>query len=113
MSRGWRAEAKRYGAPVVFLAAVTIAVLLVRSGLNGDATTTASLPSVPTVATTRASTTKHAPTKRRSARYYTVQTGDTYGSIAAKFGTTVARLEELNPGISSNSLTVGQRIRVK
>src|SRR5207247_1018605 len=30
----WRAEAKRYGAPAAFLAAVTIAVLLVRSGLN-------------------------------------------------------------------------------
>src|SRR5213596_1788558 len=34
MSRGWRAEVTRYGAPVAFLAAVTLAVLLVRSGLN-------------------------------------------------------------------------------
>jgi hypothetical protein len=38
VARGWRAEATRYGAPIVFLIAVTIAVLLVRSGLQTDST---------------------------------------------------------------------------
>jgi len=42
-----------------------------------------------------------------------VQTGETFGSIAARSGTSVAELEGLNPGVSSNSLQVGQRIRVK
>ena len=36
MGRGWRREAKRYGAPAAFLLAVTVAVLLVRSGLQSD-----------------------------------------------------------------------------
>ena len=38
MSRGWRAESKRYGAPAAFLLAVTIGVLLVRSGLETKST---------------------------------------------------------------------------
>jgi LysM repeat protein len=42
-----------------------------------------------------------------------VQTGDTFGAIAARNGTSVSELERLNPGVSSNALQVGQRIRVK
>ena len=44
---------------------------------------------------------------------YTIQTGDTLGGIAAKTGTTVARLEQLNPGIDPTALRVGQTIRVQ
>jgi LysM repeat protein len=46
-------------------------------------------------------------------RFYTVQTGDTFGSIAATVGISVEQLQALNPGVSSNSLQVGQRLRVK
>jgi LysM repeat protein len=42
-----------------------------------------------------------------------VQSGDTFFSIASRNATSVAELEGLNPGISSNSLQVGQKIRVK
>ena len=41
------------------------------------------------------------------------QRGDTFGSIAAKVGTTISALETLNPGVSSTALQVGQKIRVK
>ena len=34
-------------------------------------------------------------------------------SIAAKLGTTVARLEQLNPGIDPTALRVGKPIRVQ
>jgi teichoic acid transport system ATP-binding protein len=47
------------------------------------------------------------------AEYYTVQTGDTFGSIATSHGTSVDELMALNPGVSSNELQVGQEIRVK
>jgi LysM repeat protein len=33
--------------------------------------------------------------------------------VAARFSTTVEALQALNPGVSSNSLTVGEKIRVK
>ena len=42
-----------------------------------------------------------------------IQSGDTFGTVAAKFDTTVEALQALNPDVSTNSLSVGQRIRVK
>jgi len=107
-----------YAAPLAFLAAVTIAVLLIRSGLGSGPAT----PAGTTIATSgrpsTVSTTprKHHKKKKRhatAARFYVVQSGDTFGSIASANGTTVARLEQLNPGVSTNALAVGQRIRVK
>jgi LysM repeat protein len=99
-------------APVLFLAVVTAAVLLVRSGLHAGQSGTTSTPRV----TTPAATTTVAHTKRRrpsGARFYTVQTGDTFGSISSKTGVPVSELERLNPGISSNALQIGQKLRVK
>ena len=54
-----RRELTRYGAPAVFLAAVTIAVILIKAGLNGGtgSTTTVGL------STTAATTTKPTTTK--------------------------------------------------
>jgi peptidoglycan endopeptidase LytF len=106
MARGWRAELKRYGAPAAFLAAVTIAVLLVRSGLN-----TKSAPTPSTVATTAVTTTT-ATTPRRK-QFYRLKSGETLSDVAIRFDTTVAALLALNPGIKVNALTVGQRIRIR
>jgi LysM repeat protein len=117
--RNSRRALARIVAPVAFLLAVTIAVLLVRSGLNhGGATTTEAIPpTVPTstraVVTTKGSKPKPKPKPSSSAEYYTVESGDTFGSIATKYGTTVGELEALNPGVSSSALAVGQRVRVK
>jgi LysM repeat protein len=109
--------AARYLAPAAFLLAVTIAVLLIRSGLqdgDGSKTTTARGPvthastsPAPPPGTTRKATTTLA------SQTYTVESGDTFGSISAKTGVSIAQLEQLNPGVSSNSLQVGQRVRVK
>ena len=106
----------RLAAPAAFLAGLTVAVLLIRAGLRHDSGTTASTaatPTAPALTSTFATGPSRSTTTSASKRYYTVQAGDTYGSIAAKNGTTVTELEQLNPGISSNSLSVGQRIRVK
>lgn len=101
----------RWAAPVAFLAAVTIGALVVRAGLeqgrhhSGGAATT--------VASKKKHKTHGHGDRRRGARTYTVQSGDTLGSIAAKTGTTVATLERLNPGINPTALRVGQKIRVQ
>ena len=111
MSRGWRNEAKRYGAPLAFLLAVTIAVLLVRSGLKSDAAApTTSVPTA-TVPTTRTTSTVTPPRRRR--RFYRLRSGETLSDVAIKFNTTVEQLLVLNPGIEPTNLTVGQRVRVK
>ena len=108
MTRGWRSQAKRYGAPAAFLLAVTIAVLLVRSGLRTDAAQVDTTSLTRAVATT---TGKQVPPRRR--RYYRLRAGETLSDVALKFHTTVAQLVVLHPAIRPTGLVPGQRIRVK
>jgi LysM repeat protein len=109
LARGWRGELKRYGAPAAFLAAVTIAVLLVRSGLQ-----TESSPGTTTVATTRGTSTPGTTTTTtvKRPRFYRLRAGETLSDVAIRFDTTVEDLLALNPGIEPTNLRVGQRIRV-
>jgi LysM repeat protein len=116
-----------YGAPVAFLLAATILAILIHSALgNGGSTPrrqTTTLgpvtrPSTAKVPTQKIRTITNAKTNTAGitdagAQYATVQTGDTFFSIATRNNTSVAALETLNPGVSSNSLQVGQKIRVK
>ena len=99
---------------MAFLAAFTVAVLLVRAGLDGEEETS---PPVTTVATTAATTTARRTTTARTAtaapRFYRIEPGDTFDQVALEHGTTVERLLELNPGVDINALQVGQRIRVQ
>jgi LysM repeat protein len=107
----------RYAAPAAFLLAATIAILLIRSGIRGSEPATSTRPA----ATASKPKPKPKPAKRKTttrktttgaATYYTVVAGDTFGTIASKNGTTVAKIESLNPGVKSTSLFIGQRIRV-
>jgi LysM repeat protein len=117
-----RRELTRFGAPAAFLAAATIAVILIKAGLsNGsetEPTTVGAIPSRPTTTapkvTTRLVITESTPatTTEAQGEYYTVQSGDTLGSIASKYDTTVEELVRLNPDVDPTALQVGQRIRV-
>ena len=102
-----RRTAARYGAPLAFLSAVTVGVLLVRAGLDEGSQPTQTSPPPVVTATT--------PAKARpsSARYYRIQAGDTLAGIAPRFGVTEAEIVALNPGIAPTALSVGQRIRVR
>jgi LysM repeat protein len=105
-----RPTVAHFAAPAAFLAGVTIAVLLVHSALQTKGGSTTGTISV-TVQTTAPTTTRRTPGNAK--RFYTVQTGDTFGSIAAKEGISVEQLQSLNPGVSSNALQVGQKLRIK
>ena len=105
-----RRNAARVAAPVAFLAAVTIGALVVRAGFE-HGKHHANTPT--TTATSKTQTTKTHGHKRPRLRTYTVQSGDTFASIAIKERTTVARLEQLNPGIDPTTLRVGEKIRVE
>jgi LysM repeat protein len=113
-----------YAAPAAFLLGVTIVVVLIHSALGGGGSSTtttlgpvthASTAPVPpkTRTITHARTGAAQTTSVAGAQYTTVRSGDTFGAIAARSGTTVAALQALNPGVSSNALQVGQQIRVK
>jgi LysM repeat protein len=99
---------RRYAAPAAFLLAVTVAVALVRSGLEHSSTTspptttTRSIPPSPQVSTTA--------NKRE---YWRVRAGDTFGVISTKTGVPVARIERLNPKLTSTSLFIGEKVRIK
>ncbi len=123
-----RRELTRYGAPAAFLAAVTIAVILIKAGLNDGSGSTATVGLLPTTVSTTtkpttttklvlttppATTATTTATTTPGAEYYAVQSGDTLGAIAQKYGTTVAELMTLNPGIDPTAMHIGQRIRVK
>jgi LysM repeat protein len=102
---------RRYAAPIAFLAVATVAIVLVASALHHaqtGQTTSTSTPHVSLPSPRPAKTTKGA----HGRRFYTVVAGDTFGVIATKTGTTVAGLERLNPGVSSTSLHIGQKLRV-
>jgi len=115
--RGPRQWLARFAAPVAFLLAVTVAVMLVRSALReGDGV--GSTPAAATTAQTRTTTataTTSAPRPRppRSRRNtYVIEAGDTFETVAEQYGTTIDELRELNPGVDPVALTIGQRIRV-
>ena len=84
-------------APVAFLLAVTIVVVLVRAGLRE------AKPASPggAVAVTTGE------------QVYVVRRGDTLEAIAARFSTTTENLVRLNPGVDPVGLRVGARLRVK
>lgn len=108
-----RRRAAHVAAPFLFLAAVTLAVLLIRAGLESGssgpkATTTVQTQTAPA----RTTTSRRVPTPG-ARQFYTVQTGDTFGSISVKTGVSITDLERLNPGVSSNALHVGEKLRVK
>jgi LysM repeat protein len=105
-----RSRVTRWAAPVAFLAAITIGALLIRAGFEHGKHHHAQTPT--TTAASKKKTHGHGH-KRQRVRRYTVQSHDTLGEIAVKFGTTVARLEQLNPGIDPTALRVGQTIRVQ
>ena len=105
-----RAEVARILAPAAFLLAVTVAILLVRAGLRGGgAATTTQAPQPQPIATRTTTRPKPKPAARR---FYTIQSGDTLETVAAKFGTTTQKLLTLNPTIDPHALSVGQKIRI-
>lgn len=105
---------RRYVAPAAFLLAVTVAVLLIRSGLEhggggagGSTVATTTAPASPTTTTTSVT---HA--KRARRRYWTVRAGDTFAVISAQTGVPVTTIERLNPTVKSTSLFIGEKLRI-
>jgi LysM repeat protein len=100
----------RYAMPAGLLMLATIAIVVARPSYEGAVAAPslrqpppASSPVVP----------RQARTKSARASAYSVRSGDTLGTIAERFGTTVDHLLVLNPGIDPRALRVGQALRVQ
>ena len=109
-----RSRLTRWAAPVAFLAAITIGALVVRAGFeHGKHHAKTPTTTVASKKKKKTTTTHGHGHKRRHVQRYTIQSGDTLASIATKTGTTVARLEQLNPHVDPTALRVGETIRVQ
>jgi len=86
---------------VAFLLAATLAVALLRMGLQDGPAATKPAPA-------------QAPAKTRAKpKLYTVRAGDTFATISAATGVSVAHLHELNPNVEPTSLFIGDRVRLR
>jgi hypothetical protein len=99
----------RYGLPTAFLLLATAMILVLRPVLHDSP----AAPAVrqPSPVARVASERPRVRSMRASA--YSVRSGDTLGTIAERFGTTVDELLVLNPGIDPHALRVGQSLRVE
>lgn len=97
-------------APVAFLAAATLLVVLVQRALRDESGDSVTATTGETVVVTPEATETGSGTVER--RFYRIRVGDTLESIGERFGTTVEELLQLNPGVDPLALTPGQRIRV-
>ncbi len=111
---------RRYVAPAAFLLAATIAILLIRSGLQSGSSRKAGTTALTTAprktvsAPTTTSAGRSTTTKTTSGqKFWTVQAGDTFGVVSSKSGVPVATIERLNPNVKSTSLFIGQKLRLR
>jgi peptidoglycan endopeptidase LytE len=98
----------RYGLPTAFVLAATITILGLRVAIHSGVVAPVAREPAPA----RAAPPPQARTQGTRASAYSVRSGDTLATIADRFGTTVNRLLELNPGIDPRALRVGQPLKV-
>lgn len=82
---------------VVFAAVVILIIADAGGGASGAATTAPRSQSV---------------LQRRRPYLYYVHAGDSVSVIAERYGLSVAQIGRLNPGLDSNALQIGQRIKL-
>jgi LysM repeat protein len=102
-------------APLAFLAAATLLVVVVQRALEGDSGSSAPVQQTLPIGSVPLTTEPSEPdtgTVTVAKEYYRVKPGDTLEAIAGKFDTSVERLLALNPGVDPLALSPGQRVRV-
>lgn len=106
----------RYLAPIA-LVVCTIAVLWVALGSGGGGDSKGSAKTTQETTTTTRSrggktiTKTEKPAAKRSS--YKVKLGDSLAGIAAKVGTPVEKIQELNPDLDPQGLVPGQKIKLR
>ena len=110
-----REDWRRYVAPAAFLLAATIAILLIRSGLqagNARPAATSAVSTQPRKTVSSSTTTAGTTTAAAGSRFWIVKAGDTFGVISTTSGVPVATIQQLNPNVKSTSLFIGQKLRL-
>lgn len=91
---------------VVALAAAVVAVIMVIGSATGE-------DSEKPVAKKNNPAKKTRTKRRTKAKTYEVKEGDSLTAIASQTGVPVDRLEELNPDLDPQALTIGQKLKLR
>jgi LysM repeat protein len=122
MRKRTRRSPARFLAPLALIVFVIALMAIVsnsgsgKGGSSGSSATTTTSATAPTKSskTTSAKKKHNAGTTTTSgSSSYTVQVGDTLGSIAAKTGVSLATIQSLNPDVDPHAMVAGQKIKLK
>ena len=103
----------RLVAPLALIAcAVVVVAMVLGSGVVGDDESNGNSATSDLPAATERTTTGEKRAKRKPATY-TIKANDTLSGIAARYGMTVERLQELNPELDPQGLVAGQKIKLR
>jgi LysM repeat protein len=101
----------RWLAPLALVGALVAVVWTVSSSTSDDPGPSGSRATEPAPRGTSTGADDDREQPRRP-RTYTVQQGDILSSVAEKTGVSVERLQELNPDVDANALSIGQKLRL-
>jgi LysM repeat protein len=102
----------RFLAPLALVAVVIALFMVVNSSMNDTETTTG--PRKQSTGQSDGSSSNAKPTKKRKGpRRYIVKNGDTPSSIAEKTGVPLDDIMRLNPDLDPQTLSPGQRIKLR
>ena len=104
----------RFLAPLALIACgIAVLIIVMGSGVTGDdsSSDTAGTRDLPTA--TGEKTTTTGKKKQKLPRNYTIRANDTLSGIAARWGLTVEKLQELNPDLDPQGLVAGQKIKLR
>jgi LysM repeat protein len=110
-----RLSLARFLAPLALIAfTVAVLAIVMESGVtddnsSSDSTGARNLPA----ATERTTSTPAGQKKKRIPATYTIRANDTLSGIAARWGMTVEKLQELNPELDPQGLVAGQKIKLR
>jgi LysM repeat protein len=105
----------RFLAPLALIAfTVAVLAIVMGSGVTSDDSSSGSagardLPA----AADRTTTTSTGQKQKQIPKTYTIKANDTLSGIAARWGTTVEQLQELNPELDPQGLVAGQKIKLR
>jgi LysM repeat protein len=122
MRKRTRRSPARFLAPLALIVFVIAVMAIVSNSGSSSGSSSDSSATTSGTATTKSSTTTSAKKKHKtsttpattgSPRTYTVQVGDTLGSIAAKTGVSLATIQSLNPAVDPHAMVAGQKIKLR
>jgi LysM repeat protein len=101
-------------APLALIACIAAVLAIVMgSGVTGDDSSSSSADTKELPAQTDTATKTTDRKQKQIPRTYTIKANDTLSGIAAKMGTTVEKLQELNPELDPQGLVAGQKIKLR